>query len=92
MRRLALAALLPLALAACVEEAPPPREVGGEDACGAAALQHLVGQPASALDGVALPASFRLIRPGMAVTMDYSAERLNVLLDDSDVIEAITCG
>ena len=30
--------------------------------------------------------------PGMAVTMDYSAERLNIALDEADMIVSVTCG
>jgi Peptidase inhibitor I78 family len=33
-----------------------------------------------------------VIQYGMAVTMDYSATRLNIWLDRRDVIERVTCG
>jgi Peptidase inhibitor I78 family len=32
------------------------------------------------------------VRPGMMVTMDYSAARLNVGVDTGDVILTLTCG
>lgn len=84
-----LALALPLALMACVpaETAPPP--VGQ---CDAAALQGLVGQPGRVLDGMRFATPVRVIRPGMAVTMDFSPDRLNIWLGAGDVIERVTCG
>lgn len=85
-------------LAACVQGgtppnpgAPQPPEVV-EDACGAPGLQGLVGQDESVLAGMRFKGPMRLIRPGMAVTMDYSAERLNITLNDAGRIESVTCG
>lgn len=61
------------------------------DACGAGRLQHLVGG--------ALPDPFpatgrvRVYAQGDAVTLDYSATRVNVMLDAArERILAITCG
>ena len=34
----------------------------------------------------------RVVKPGMAVTMDYRIDRLTVMLDDSGKIESISCG
>jgi hypothetical protein len=34
----------------------------------------------------------RVIRPGQAVTMDYSAQRLNVELDKADRVARLSCG
>ena len=34
----------------------------------------------------------RVIRPGQAVTMDYSAGRLNVVVDARNRVERFTCG
>jgi len=34
----------------------------------------------------------RVIKPGMAVTMDYRSDRLNVELDDVNTIKALRCG
>lgn len=36
--------------------------------------------------------SIRWISPGMAVTMDYREDRLNVKLDEKGVILSFTCG
>ena len=59
------------------------------DLCGASALQSLVGQPFS-VD--AFSGDWRVIRPGLAVTQEYRAERLSVELDENDVIVRIICG
>lgn len=95
MRRsaLILPMLLPLLLMACVP-APPdvPPPMPPEDACGASALQSLVGQPASVLQTMRFAGPVRIIRPGMAVTMDYRADRLNIEIDAGEQIIRVTCG
>ena len=78
-----------LALSACAA-APPSGQ--GPDLCWANSLTSLVGQPAAALDRMILPAATRIIRPGEAVTMDYSATRLNVELDAGDRVVRVSCG
>jgi hypothetical protein len=82
-----LAAALVL-LAACVAPPAPPEG----DACGAAGLQGLVGQPETVLAAMTFPAPMRVLRPGMAVTMDYSPDRLNVTLDAGGTITRVACG
>ena len=89
------ALLLPLALMACVENDIDPQvpiDPTPIDECGAVAYQNLVGQPAVLLDGMRFSQNVRVIQSGMAVTMDYSADRLNIWLDRRDVIERVTCG
>ena len=81
----------PLLLAACVMEPMPPVDPG-PDACGASELQDLVGRPGVVLDGMRFSQDVRVIQYGMAVTMDYNADRLNIWLDRRDVIERVTCG
>lgn len=96
MRRLSL--LLPLAFAACVEtESPPdpgviepPMPPAGS--CGAPELQGLLGQPASVLETMKFGTDVRVIRPGMAVTMDYREDRLNIEIDKNEVISRVSCG
>ena len=51
-----------------------------------------MGQDEAVLAGMRFRGPMRLIRPGMAVTMDYSAERLNITLNDAGTIESVTCG
>jgi hypothetical protein len=81
-----------LPLSACVEPLPAPRVDPGPNACGASELQYLVGKPGVLLDGMRFSQDVRVIQPGMAVTMDYSATRINFWLDRRDVIERVTCG
>ncbi len=59
--------------------------------CGAEALTHLIGQPVSAFEAFGHKGPVRVIRPGQAVTMDYRHDRLNVVLDDQDVITGVNC-
>ncbi|MFN3282346.1 MAG: I78 family peptidase inhibitor [Tabrizicola sp.] len=86
----ALALAAPL-LAACVEPLPAPVDPG-PDACGASQFQYLVGKPGVLLDGMRFSQEVRVIQHGMAVTMDYRADRLNFWLDRRDVIERVVCG
>lgn len=84
-----------LALAACVTEdtlAPPVAGLPPEDACGAPALQGLVGQPLAAFEALDRKGPVRVLRPGQPATMDYSPARLNVVLDAQDRIVKVSCG
>jgi hypothetical protein len=75
-------------LAACL-----PSDEGIEmNSCGAEALQALVGQSETALEGVDLPEFVRVIRPGDAVTLDFNPARLNVDLDGDGSITKLYCG
>ncbi|MES2914951.1 MAG: I78 family peptidase inhibitor [Pseudomonadota bacterium] len=92
-RAFSLAFGAPLLLAACVmAPVPMPPVDPGPDACGASGLQSLVGKPGVVLDGMRFSQDVRVIQYDMAVTMDYSATRLNFWLDRRDVIERVTCG
>ena len=102
MKRFTGAALLLLA-AACTmtAEGEPPASGSGEPAagrdCNTDGLQDLVGRPATAeLGAEALRRShsrtIRWIRPGDAVTMDYSPQRLNINLDAQGRVERFNCG
>ncbi|MFT4249835.1 MAG: I78 family peptidase inhibitor [Candidatus Woesearchaeota archaeon] len=75
---------------ACNEQDDVP--VFDEDACGASQLQDYLGLSIEEMDVAGYSDSYRVIRPGDAVTMDYRVDRLNVYLDEADVIEAIICG
>lgn len=94
----AFALILPLALAACVEgEAPPdPGQsdppLPPETACDAPGLQQLHGQPQTVLQTMKFSGPVRIIQPGMAVTMDYNAARLNIEIDRAGLIARIFCG
>lgn len=94
MRLLPLLFALPLALMACVPEPAPPvtDPLPMADACGASGLQDLVGQSATKLEVIRFARTVRIIRPGMAVTMDYSAERLNIEINEAEIIARVSCG
>ena len=80
-------------LAACgpmVQTASDTTAPAGPDTCGAAAQQGLIGLDAAA--ALILPEPKRVYRTDEAVTMDFQAERINVLLDNTDTIIAVRCG
>ncbi|MFN3824516.1 MAG: I78 family peptidase inhibitor [Pseudorhodobacter sp.] len=81
--------LLMALLAACVPQEPAPGPVAS---CGAENFQGLVGQHERALRGIRLPEPSRVIRPGMAVTMDFRDDRLNVDINERRRISRIYCG
>jgi hypothetical protein len=80
-----------LALTACEEVA-----VTGEptvDMCQAAAYQGILGRSIDELDDwLLVQQPYRVIRPGDAVTEDYSPSRLNIRLDGTDRVVAVDCG
>ena len=80
-----------LALAACVE-APQPGGGIPQSTCGADRLQAFVGQPVGLLPNTDPTVTQRIIRPGDAVTEDFSLQRLNARLDAQDRIISLTCG
>lgn len=67
-----------------------PTQNVGADTCNAAAYADLVGQ--DAVQALSLPDPKRSYRLDEPVTTDYVANRLNVKLDDTDTIIAVTCG
>ena len=77
---------------ACDEENTTQPPVFDEDACNASQLQDYVNAHIDSMSVANYSDSYRVIRPGDAVTMDYRPDRLNVYLDDADVIERIACG
>lgn len=84
-----------LLLAACAQTPGPvlpPVTPIAEDTCNAAQYSDLIGQDATALERVLLMGPVRVIRPDMAVTMDYSAARINFAIDAGNRITGITCG
>jgi hypothetical protein len=89
MRTLTILPALALA-AACTPEAPPAD--AGPNECPAASLQTLVGQPESAVAAMTFATPMRLLRPGMAVTMDYRPDRLNIEVDRAGRVVRVFCG
>lgn len=93
--RLGASLLAAVLLAACVAAEPPvptPLPPSGPDTCGASGMQDLVGRNRSVLAAMTLPAGTRVIEPGMPVTEDYSAQRLNLDLDARGRIVRVWCG
>jgi hypothetical protein len=94
---------LPLiaALAACSStEAPRSEQAGApsnDGRCNAATVQNLLGEHASSAlvesaRSKAGAEQVRVLAPGDAVTMDYNSQRLNIDIDEAEVVERITCG
>ncbi len=99
MRPLTLAALC-LALTGClpVEGARPPRPIPEPQPvadlaqCGGNGLYRLIGQSVTTLPKHGNWTALRVIKPGMMITMDYSATRLDVRVDPAGRILALNCG
>ncbi|OAS85312.1 I78 family peptidase inhibitor [Achromobacter dolens] len=75
----------------------PSAQAGARKTCDAAALQSQIGQKAtqSVLEDLRTrsgAATARILRPGQLVTMEYNDTRLNLIVDDKDVMTAIRCG
>ncbi|WP_246129595.1 I78 family peptidase inhibitor [Halovibrio variabilis] len=87
-----------------VDAAPPPPTVApngpGEEqaaSCDLDAIQSAIGEPfdeakLSQLQSDSGARQVRVLRPGEAATMDHRPDRLNVHLDDQDMIEDLRCG
>ncbi len=80
--------ILLLILAGCAPTVAPTEP----DDCGAAGLAWLVGEPESLLAAMTFEDRTRFIGPGDAVTMDYSATRLNIVIDEAGRITRVFCG
>ena len=91
-----------MALSACstsgsdkvADATPPPPSM--EPNCGAEKFSAYIGQPASDEVIAAITKSrgdkpMRVIKPGMAVTMDYMPERLNVQVGEDGKITGFNC-
>ena len=84
--------------------APPPPRVddaqSSDDAqmpCRLDAISSAVGTPLADTSEEALAKQSgaeqtRVLRPGDAATLDHRPERLNIHLNDNDVIEELSCG
>lgn len=84
---------LPFALIACVPvvvETPVPTPT--TDACAASQLQYLVGDQARVLQTMRFSQPLRVIPYGTMVTQDFQGQRLNIWLDQYDIIERVSCG
>ena len=60
--------------------------------CAAQAYQVLVGQPVSEIDTDSLPVPLRIYGPDQMITMDHRPDRMNIVLDEDDVVVEVRCG
>ncbi len=86
-------ALLAAACSTPAATTPPSNadEATAQDTCGANAFRRLIGTDASAIDRSTLPPRARVIMPGQMVTMDFSAERLNIRVGPDGKVTTIGC-
>lgn len=103
--RMAFAGLAMLALGACAHHdaaygsghsahsapAENAEEATQADTCGMAAYEQFIGRPVSEIDRATLPPRTRVITPEMAVTMDFSAERLNIMVGTDGRVGSLRC-
>ena len=94
----ALAAIVAVPLAGCAQM-PPVDEtpVMGAGQCDASKLGDLIGKTATSAvvadaQQRSMSRTVRVIKPGMAVTMDYRTDRLNIDVTDRNVVTATRCG
>lgn len=88
-----LAGCIPAGTGLDGENSPPP----SADACGAAGLAAYVGKADSPalqkqISAESKAKAIRMLTPGMAVTMDYRADRLNVNIDANGRYTSFACG
>jgi hypothetical protein len=88
---LVLTAVGTVAVSGCVSGVEPP------SICDASRAAFAIGEPLTPdlmdeAQDAAGAETVRLIRPGQVVTLEYQADRLNIELDDSDRVAALTCG
>ena len=81
-----------LIAALAVTSTPALAELNLNDSCGASRYQSLIGQPAIVADLMAEANMARVLRPGMMTTMIYLPERMNIAVDENDIIERVYCG
>lgn len=87
-----------------VDAAPPPPTVTSSNAaqeqastCDLEAINYAVGEPfdeagVSQLQSESGASQVRVLRPNDMATMDHRPDRLNIHLDDQDVIADVRCG
>ncbi len=100
MTRITLTTALALSLSACMT-APVPATGGrlpsSAATCDAGPVAWAVGKPASAdiVERVRIDShsrTVRMLRPGQMITMEFSAERVDIRVDGANVILAVSCG
>lgn len=105
MKRLMFLAILGLSACAAPSTPPPPPPPitatptialpppPAPDSCGSGELKWLVGQPRSRIPVPTDPSKRRVACTTCAVTMDYRADRLNIIFDaETGIIKEVKCG
>ncbi len=91
---------LPLLLSACVSAPATPEPPAAEPLvgrCNSAPVQFALGRyPDVALENEARTRSgaktVRVLRPNQVVTMEFNAERLNLVVDQTGRVTRVNCG
>jgi hypothetical protein len=95
MKHILLPAFAVLAIAACdpIDPAPAkPVAPKATDVCNANEVQDFVGQKRLAIDKKRIKTSVvRYLKPDSAVTLDYSEQRMNIVLDENNTVLRVMC-
>lgn len=76
--------------AVALPPSPPPAE---KDECGLKEARAFVGKPRTSLPAPVDPSRWRVACTTCPVTMDYRADRLNILFNaDTGVVQDVKCG
>jgi hypothetical protein len=83
-----------LVLSACQQDGEPrAQEMGLMGNCDVSAYTYLIGQPATAAEGIEHDGPVRVLGPTDPMTMDLNPSRLTILLDaERQTIEDVRCG
>jgi hypothetical protein len=102
MTRIVLPIVAAFTLSLCACAAVPPAHTGGPlppmaMQCDASGASWAIGQSPTAeiLERIRVDAHARVtrvIRPGQAVTMEFSGERVNINVNEREAIVGVTCG
>lgn len=71
----------------------PPPQSEPKDECGLKDAQAYLGQPRTSLPAPVDPSRWRVACTTCPVTMDYRADRLNILFNaDTGIVQQVKCG
>lgn len=62
------------------------------DTCGATPFLHLVGGPVDRVHTAGLPGIYRVLAPGVIVSQEYNAHRVDIQVDAKGTVTRLTCG
>ena len=89
--------MMVLATSACAPKPTPTVGATAVAGCNIDSLGDLIGKRGeTALGSIAMQRAgakaMRWLRPDTAMTMDYRTDRLNILLDDANIVTGFRCG